>query len=347
MANFADNVWNAAQYKLNGMMVMPEFKHKPSAVLSVFLKNTNFLIPASAREAAWNQKESDQRVVEINTIDKQASDAVSNRSYTHPGDNGDGTKTTATYTTYGQVFKWSIKQADGHVFDQADMLAKQLLSASINLHSTIETALLANLNTNKSQVVISSDPTGGEWGAATFIFTVAQADIDFYFQRIKGFMRQQYYNTIFDVVNDGFATQLAEKLIQQGAGNAENQAWQMLGMSGVTSQEAIKAATQVSAGYIIPAGTIGVLPWVPKKNREGFGDAFQVGGKYRTMPDPLGSGLNFAVHEYAEAADNNATYGERQDVNIETEITVDLAPIIAPMSTANASPIFKVALAES
>ena len=38
MANFADNVWNAAQYKLNGMMVMPEYKHKPSAVLSVFLK---------------------------------------------------------------------------------------------------------------------------------------------------------------------------------------------------------------------------------------------------------------------------------------------------------------------
>ena len=347
MANFADNVWNAAQYKLDGMMVMPEFKHKPSAVLGVFLKNTDFLIPASSREAAWNQKESDQRVVEINTIDKQASNSVSNRAYNHSGNNGDGTKTTVTYTTYGEVFKWSIKQADGHVFDLGDMLAKQLLSASINLHSAIETALLANLNTNKSQVVVSTSPTGGTWDATNHIFEVAQSDINFYFQKIKGFMRQQYYNTIYDVVNDEFATQLAEKLVQQGQGNAENQAWQMMGMSGVTSQEAIKTTGQDSAGYIIPAGTIGILPWVPKKNREGFGDTFKNGGKYRRFPDPLGSGLQFAVHEYATGADNQSTYGERQDVDVEVEISIDLGPVIAPMSTANASPIFKVALLES
>ena len=347
MASFTDNVWNAAQYKLGGMMVMPEYKYKPSAALSVFLKNTDFLIPASQREAAWNQKESDQRVVEINTIDKQASSAVSNRAYNHSGSKGDGTKTTVSYTTYGQTFTWSIKEADGHVFEQGDMLAKQILSASINLHSTIETAYLALLNTNKTQVVVSNSPTGGTWDSTNYIFEVAQSDINFYFQKIKGMMRQQYYNTIFDVVNDEFATQLAEKLVQQGQGNAENQAWQMMGMSGVTSQEAIAAAGQDSAGYIIPAGTVGVLPWVPKKNREGFGNTFQNGGQYRMMPDPLGSGLQFAVHEYASGADNHSGSGERQDVDIEVEISIDLGPVIAPMSTSNLSPILKTALLSS
>ena len=72
-----------------------------------------------------------------------------------------------------------------------------------------------------------------------------------------------------------------------------------------------------------------------------FGDTFQNGGAYRTIADPLGSGLTFAVHEYASGADNESAGSETQDVDIQVEISIDLAPVKSIMSTSNASPIFK------
>ena len=86
---------------------------------------------------------------------------------------------------------------------------------------------------------------------------------------------------------------------------------------------------------------IGVLDWIPDKNKENFGDPFKVGGLYTTMQDPFGSGLTFAVHQRAEAADNDDTSGETQDIDIHTEISIDLAPIVATTSTSNESSVFK------
>ena len=347
MANFLDAVWNAAQYKLNDMMNMPEYKHKASAAIQMFLGNTDFLVPASERERLWNQKPSDSSSVELYTINKQASDPITGRTYNHTGNNGDATKTSVTYVTRGEQFKYSIKQSEKSVFEMGDMLAKQLLSAAINTHGVIETYLTSWLNTNKSQVVTSLTPTGGSWDATNFIFDVAKADENLMFQRIRGFMRQQYYKGNYNFLHDEFAAQKAEYLIQQGQGNNTNYNWQMAGLNGYASQEIVPATNYDSQGYVIPMGTIGLLPWLPMKNREGFGDTFQNGGKFRTLPDPLGTGLQFAVHEYATGADNQATYGERQDVDVEVEISLDFAAVKAPMSTANASPIFKTGLKDS
>jgi hypothetical protein len=51
--------------------------------------------------------------------------------------------------------------------------------------------------------------------------------------------------------------------------------------------------------------------------------------------------MTFAVHEYATGADNDGAGSETQDVDIEVEVSVDLGPLKAPMSTSNASSIFK------
>ena len=63
MANYTDSVLSAANYKLDAMMQLPEFKVKPSAALMAFLENTNFLVPASERERAYQQKASDSQTV--------------------------------------------------------------------------------------------------------------------------------------------------------------------------------------------------------------------------------------------------------------------------------------------
>ena len=341
MANYTDSVWNAAQYKLNEMMNKPEFKAKPSSALSVFLKNTNFLIPASERERLWNQKPSDSVDVELYSLNKQSHTTGSARAYNHTGSINDSTKTSTTYTTYSADFKYSVKQGDRNVFEIGEMVAAQVRSAAIALHASIETALMTNLSTNKSQAVVSTSPQSGTWDDSNYLFGVNAADSDYYFQQLKMFMFEQYYTGMFDVINNVRAQAVAQRLAQQGQGNQTNLGWQIDGMNMVPSTELTNETGYDWMSYVIPEGTIGILPWIPTLNRSGFGDTFANGGAYRTISDPLGTGLQFAVHEYATGADNDSAAGETQDVDIEVEISVDLAPVIAPMSTSNASPIFK------
>lgn len=341
---YTNSVWGAAQYKLSEMMNKPEFKHKPSAALSVFLKNTAMLIPASERERLWNQKPSDQSTVSTYALSKQTVALGSARAAAHTGAIGASTTANLSYTTYSRKFKYSVKQGDRNVFNVAEMLAAQVRSAAIDLHAGIETAFIALLNTNKTQVVTSLTPQSGTWDAANFLFGVDQGDKAQYFQYLKTFMAEQYYGGSFDVINNVRAQANANYLAQQGQANATNLGWQFDGMNMVQSMELANAAGYDWMSYILPEGSIGVLPWIPTLNRQGFGETFQTGGRYGTIADPLGSGLVFAVHEYAAAADNNGGSGETQDIDIEVELSIDLAPVIAPMSTTNLQPIVKAGL---
>ena len=348
MANFADSVWNAAQYKLADMMQKPEWKHKPSTTLMTLKKNTGFLVPASERERVWNIKTSDQHSVEISTLKKQSTSAVTARSYTHSGNNNDSQKVTLSFVTRGRTFKFSIKQADRNIFQQGEMLAAQIRSAAIDLHGVLETYFLGLLNTNKSQVEVrnaaTQSPEGYVWDATNYVAQIPNSAKDRAFQKLRGFMRQQYYQGAIDAIVDEYFLQEAEYLIQQGSGNATNLGWQFGDLGMGVSQELYPEQNYLGTGFVFPVGTVGFVDWIPRLNRQGFGDTFVHGGKYRTMPDPLGSGLQFAVHEIAAGADNESTYGETQDVDINYEITIDVAFVKSQMSTSNASPIFKFGL---
>lgn len=344
MPNYADSVWNAAQYKLDEMMNKPEFKAKPSAALSVFAKNTDFLIPASERERMWNQKPSDTTAVTLKTLNKQSITTGSARAHNHTGSINDSSTATASYTTYSASFKYSIKQADRNVFGLGEEIAAQIRSAAIALNSSIETALMSSLNTNRSQSVVSATPQSGTWDGTNYWFGVANGEDNFYFQRIQAFMYEQYYTGQFDLINNIGASIRMGQVAQQGQGNATNLGWQIPGLNAVTSTAFANETGYDYMSYIIPEGTIGILPWIPRLNREGFGDTFANGGSYSTMVDPLGSGLTFAVHQYATGSDTSSAAGETQDVDVQVEMSVDLAPVYAPMSTANASPVYKVGL---
>jgi len=346
MANYTDSVEAAANYKLNQMMLMPEFKVKPSAALSVFMKNTNFLISASEREAQWNQKPSDSTVVTVKTLNKQTTTNAAARAAAHTGSINDSSTANASYSVYAQKFKYSIKQADKDIFTLAEMIAAQYRSAFIDWHERVETALISSLDTNRSQAVESLTPQAGTWDASNFWFGVDNDEKDYYFQRIQAFMKEQYYSGQFDVINNMGADIAMAQIGQQGQGNSTNLGWQLPGINGVASTGFANESGYDFMSYILKQGTIGILPWIPRLNRDGFGDIFQNGGKYSKMPDPLGSGLTFAVHQYATAADN-ATPAETQDIDIEVEISCDLAPFYAPETTANANPVFKVGLLQA
>jgi hypothetical protein len=284
--------------------------------------------------------------VDVALLAKQAVTTGSARAAGHTGNNNDSKKATLAFASYTAPFKYSIKQGDRNIFALGEMVAAQIRSAAIALHTAIDTALITALNTSKSQVVKELNPYGGTWDATNFIFEVASADEKRFFQRLTGFMAQQWYEDRLYFVHSEGLRQLAQYLIQQGQGNNENLFWQLANVLGYASQRVTDAGYDGS-GYVFAEGTVGLVDWIPTLNRTGFGDTFSVGGSYGTIADPLGSGLTFAVHQYAAAADLHATVGERQDIEVQVELSVDIAPVIAPSTTANDSPIFKIGLLEA
>jgi hypothetical protein len=341
MANYSSSRWDAFKYKLNAAMQAPEFRKSPSPTLEKLLKNTQFLVPASELERMLGVKQSDQDTVAIKIINKQSITTGSARAYNHSGNKNDSTSVNATFTTYTANFGYSLKESDRTIWELAEIQSKQILSAIIALHESVETGLVAWLNTNKSQVVQSLTPRSGTWDATNHKFQVANTDYNRWMQRVKGFMREQKYQGLYEMIADEVLFQEGEYLIQQGQGNSTNLAWQGNGIDAMVSQDVTVDTNSIGAGFLFPQGTVGILPWIPKLNRREYGEAGLVSGFYTSLSDPFGTGLQFAVHERQETADNNETSGETEDVNVYVEISVDLAPIKSPMSTANASPVFK------
>lgn len=347
MSNFSTGRWEAFQYKVNDLMSRPEFKFKPSAALMKFIKNTDFMIPASEKERVLGVKQTDQDTVYVNLFNKTSISTGSARAYNHTGTKGDSTRETLSFTTYAASFGYSKKEADRTIWEEAELFAKGLTSAAIALHASIETALLAYLNTNKSQVVVSATPRSGTWDGSNYIFQVLNADKNLFVQKVRGFMGEQYYkDPIYDAILDPYLMQLYEYLIAQGAGNSVNYSPLNTGVDANLTVELTADSGYLGMGYVFPVGGIGIVPWIPRLNRQNFGNPGLVGGAYTTIQDPLGSGLTFAVHELYTAGDNQNGSGETQDVNDYFEISVDLAPIVAPMSTSNAAPVFKFGLLE-
>jgi len=341
-ANYTDAALNTAIYKgVPELMNKAEFKAKPSAALMKYMNNTQFLIPASEMERALATKQTDQQAVKVNLLNKQSISTVSARAAAHTGSINTSRVQTASFTVYGAKFKYSVKGADRNIWQLSEQIAAQIRSAAIALHSSIETALLARFNTYKSQVVVSLTPRSGTWDATNYILQIPNTNLSYWMQKVKGFMREQYYKGQFDAVVDETLMQEFERIANQGAGNSENLAFQIGGVSPSVTEELSLDSGYVGQGYIFPIGSIGILPWIPGLNRNGFGSSGDLGGMYTTIPDPLGSGLTFAVHQYQAGADNNSAAGETQDVDIQVELSVDLAPVEADTSTSSLTPIFK------
>jgi len=341
MANYSTQRWDAFKYKLNEAMSAPEFRKSPSPTLTTLLRNTDFLIPASEKERVLGLKQSDQNTVSIKILNKQSISVTNARSAAHTGSKNDGTSVDATFTTYAANFGYSIKESDRIIWELAEIQSRQVLSSIIALHEDIESGLATWMNTNKSQVVESLTPRSGTWDPTNYKFDVANADLNRWAQRVKGFMREQKYKGMYEMIADELLYQEGEFLVQQGQGNNENLAWQMQDINGMVSQDITVPEGSFGSGFIFPAGTVGILPWIPNLNKRDFGSSGEAGGFYTTLEDPFGTGLTFAVHERYAGADNQATSGETQDINVFVEISVDLSPVKAVMSTANASPIFK------
>jgi len=337
MANYTATQLLAARFRFNEMFKRPEMRQKPNPVLMLLQQNNSMLIPGLD-----SIKNSDQRTKSISILNRATTTGASARSHNHTGSVGDSTLANMSCATKSRAFKMSLKMGDRNEESYQEMFANRLLSAIMDLHADIETYSLAWLASSKSQVVKSATPKNVEWDASNYLAKVAAADADYLAQYSKSFMRQQWYDWGLDAIADPRMYALLQQQSAQGAYNATNLGFQFAGIDYVESTDDLTNPTGVEAsGYLIPKATVGLVSWIPAANRANAKKGIY---EYSNIIDPLGSGLTFAVHQYTAGADNNATFGETQDVNEFFEVSIDISCVAADISTASESPIFKIGL---
>lgn len=336
MADYAASVLAKAQMMVNDRFQAAEMRMKPSAGLDLLRKNTDFLVPQ-----IQVLRDREDRPTKAYLKNRTSRAAGSTRTHNHTGNRADSTEVDIAFTTYSDRFSTSLKRGDNNLLTNAEILAHEIDNALMNLHESIETAVVAWLDTNKNQV---SAPPSGALRRATFnatndVYEIALTEIDEFWNIMQSVAMQEKYPGQLEVLADSLLTSKGRFQANQGTGNSTNLGFQFAGVN-VNESIELADATNYNNGlaYAFPVGMAGVLDWIPKQNRAGKGNFDSVLGGYGTIVDPM-TGLTLAVHGYTERADTSGSNGNAQDEVTEWEISVDLSFQKAPITTANQTPI--------
>lgn len=321
MANFSVANLLTAQTMVSDKYKAPEMRMKPAPAFSLLTGNSNFLIVG-----AETLKTRDDRAIEAHLLSRTKRAAGSARAYNHTGTIDESQKVDLTWTTKSDKFTMSLKLLDKSLFDFNTVLANKFEQACMNILEDKETEAIAYLVANKA----TQQPTltGVTWNAATGAIEVDANKSEKIFQWVRSAMRQNYFSGALDIIADASLAVSAEFLGAQGAGNATNFGYQFKNLNIAESVEYSDSDYADGAMLVMPSGSVGALNWIPKQNRQGWGDYNSYVGGYGTFSF---MGYQFAVHGYATRANTSASNGDAQDVTMEFEVSLD--------SSFNASPL--------
>lgn len=322
MANVDTSNLYTAQTMVADRFKAPEMRMKPAPAFTLLTGNDNFLIVS-----AETLKTRDDRPIEAHLFARTKRSSGSARAYNHTGTIDDCQKVTLTWTTKSDKFTISLKLLDKSVLDFNTVLANKFQQACMNILEDKETEAIAYLTTQKA----TQQPTlkGATFSGANNAVEVAAADNKQFFQRLKSIFRQNYFGGTLDVIADSLMAVNAEFLGAQGAGNATNYGFQFMNMNIAESVELSDANYAGGSVLAMPSGSVAALNWIPKQNRQGWGDYNSYVGGYGTFQF---MGYTFAVHAYASRSNTSGSNGDAQDVTMEFEVSLDSSYNAAPLN---------------
>lgn len=321
MANFDVSNLLTAQTMVSDKYKQPEMRMKPAPAFSLLSANSNILIVG-----AETLKTRDDRAIEAHLLSRTKRSSGSARAYDHTGTIDDSQKITLTWTTKSDKFAISLKLLDKSVFDFNTVLSNKFEQACMNVLEDKETEAIAYLVAQRA----TQQPTlkGATFNSTNDAVEIAGADDKKFFQKLRSIARQNYFGGQLDVIADSLMAVNAEFLAAQGAGNATNYGYQFMGLNIAESIELADANYADGVVLAMPSGTVGALNWIPKQNRNGWGDYNSSVGGYGTFSF---MGYQFAVHGYAARANTSGSNGDVQDVTMEFEVSLDSSLNAAPL----------------
>ena len=274
---------------------------------------------------------------------RQAATDGTARAALHTGARGDSAANAITWGTFSEPFSVSITQHENNVFNFSEMFAATQKNAVFNLVNRLDAWFVAQAVAGKTQV-----SAGGGFGTFESVTTddyqVALADEDRWFQNVKAMMENNLYGGGLTGIVDSQGGVIKGDNAAQGAGNASNDQFQLIGYDQIkTSSRTILdvPTTYKASGLFFETGLVGVVPWIPQKNRKALdpNKIMNNVGDFGMMSIP-GLNIPLAISAYSTRADASASNGSAQDVVIEYELSVDVGFVAAPISVATESVIF-------
>lgn len=337
MANFAASVKPVLQFQYTGSFTEPEMRtgEKPIAMLA--LSNNPILF---GQDQLLIMRESVSRTTSAYYLNNPTFTSGSARVALHTGPNGVSSADAISWTTVSRAFSAEVSQHDDNVIAYNPTLMMQLRKAIDGIMGAIETAGATFIQANKTTVNANNDRLG-TWQATPDAFEIAIANENNWVYIGKDNMYQNNYDPTYDVIMDNYLYFKFNQLAAQGAGNATNYGWQFNEMRGALCNS-LTIDSYKGVSYWMPTGTLGLLTWIPKANRDNR--QRDNADLLTTFTDPRYPGVTFAMSIYTTRTDMASAGGNVQAFLTQFELSVDYAFKKAPLSVSGETVIHKVAL---
>lgn len=346
MANYATADLIKYQAKIAAQFNAGELRVRTPKVFMSLRQSTEFIVPS--HKAIKNAAKRTTGEVNFFARSTRALGAAG-EIHNHSGSVGDSNIVVPSWSVLDDKFKYSIKQANGSVYQLDEMLMNEMVNLNNNFSEGLEAAAVNWIHANRSTV--NPAAVEGAFNAVNDAFEITEA-----FTNIMsaGYRTAQIIESVMEINKwtggryvcyaDTIFYNKMQSLVNNGSGNNLNTSFQFGNIEYVRSPEmnAKAAALGYTKGYaiVVQERNTAVLDWMPEQNRMGF-----VGpdNKYSSIIHPT-TGLPLAMHEYSARADESGSAGDVQDVSTQVQAFTYLSFLHSPLTVAGETPLYAFAI---
>ena len=205
--------------------------------------------------------------------------------------------------------------------DQSDIVTEaqdfmqQYSDAEEGLANFLEAQLLAAVDAAKATTYNSAFVgAAAKYPLLADALQVAAADVPFFLNDAKSIMQaDDFSRNNLEVIGDAQLASFVSQYVNQGSGNGTNTAFQFNGYTFTYSNTVATSAAAVSTGYIMPAGSVGMVAKVSPDaaaNRQSLSDGIRWSVE---QSDLMGIPMSLMVKD--ECDDVSAITGNADDTN--------------------------------
>lgn len=243
---------------------MDAYEHRRSiyGAYQTFLGDTPNLIPGY-KELVLGHKYSGQ-TTSVPVINRATYSTSSARACTKKTAENTSAFVDVTFTVIETGFQMIPAQYGANYIGYQADFNRKMEDVQRTFLATLDTAAVANLNTNKSAV---NNADGNPYTCASNIMIVPNEDNELFFNELGGILMQNDFSGLTNVVATPRVRPLVLELNAQGPGNDKNLAFQFSDLSIAYTRSITVPTGYRDVVYAMPVGSLGYLSWVDKDSQ--------------------------------------------------------------------------------
>jgi hypothetical protein len=279
------------------------------------------------------QNKSELQTKQIDYLRRDTGTVNNSRSASLTGNLGDSTRDSLTFVTYAREFTISDSIMRNNTIAAQRFMVNQMRNARLDIGAEIESDMVTKLEAFKNTV--QGDRDLGTWDSVNYVSEIANANKTEYFNYMATEMRTLDYYGMLQEIHTANANALINYQTAQGTANSANLQFQYPDFEFYTSNSITNLSDYFCTSYVVEAGSLALVDWIPGKNREGL--ISHAEWDFTQMPDPFGIFDRFALAVQKKVWDSTDgdkdIGGTSQDAVWVYEMSVDVAAFIPTITT--------------